>query len=191
MTPETEVRALIERLRSPLYWVGNDKPSLKNPDGPAAAATLEALLAERERMREALKKIADPKQNDSFAGDPMKWPCTIARKAQAMTDTVPVTQEDREAASWEITIPGRDGDKLREHLSLAFARHRIEAELRGIKLGSDLIQELSDHLDGVTGARSRPDSDSGELVARADAFLRALDAATYPPAYQAEATRSP
>lgn len=34
-----------------------------------------------------------------------------------------------------------------------------------------LIADLAEHLDGVTGASSRPDSDSGELVARARAVL--------------------
>jgi hypothetical protein len=35
-----------------------------------------------------------------------------------------------------------------------------------------LLHEAADHIDGVTGARSRPGSDSGELVARIDAYLK-------------------
>lgn len=35
-------------------------------------------------------------------------------------------------------------------------------------------QECADHLDGVTGARSRPDSDSFEAVENVEAAIRAL-----------------
>jgi hypothetical protein len=35
-----------------------------------------------------------------------------------------------------------------------------------------LLREAVEHIDGVTGARERPGSDSGELVARIDAFLK-------------------
>lgn len=41
--------------------------------------------------------------------------------------TMPVTVEqcDRDAAAREFTIPGSDGDRLREHFARAFARHRL------------------------------------------------------------------
>lgn len=34
-----------------------------------------------------------------------------------------------------------------------------------------LVKEAADHINGTTGARSRPNSDSGDLVARLDAAL--------------------
>jgi len=53
-----------------------------------------------------------------------------------MTDTVPVAQEDKAAADayWGGVAPVQ--------LVLAFARHRHEAELRGIKLGLEAAAKV-------------------------------------------------
>ena len=38
-----------------------------------------------------------------------------------------IEQRDRDAAAWNCTIPGPDGDRLREHFARAFAIHRTAA----------------------------------------------------------------
>ena len=46
-----------------------------------AAAAIQSLTAERDALRDALGRIADPNGHDNFAGDPMEWSSTIARVA--------------------------------------------------------------------------------------------------------------
>jgi sugar phosphate isomerase/epimerase len=51
-----------------------------------------------------------------------------------------ITQADRDAAASYNHPYGKTGERL-ENLAAAFARHREEAELRGIKLGLEAARQ--------------------------------------------------
>lgn len=82
MTTNTEARELVERLRSvglqdpkgPLHLISRDVPA-------RVADTITALLAENERLRERLHRIAQPGRTIAYCQDGHEEAVLIARNA--------------------------------------------------------------------------------------------------------------